>query len=107
MKLTPKEKLAIQRDTLDIRKKLSSQGLKAKEKIALQRQWKENLRKLDVKNVNTPDSIIDRYLAGAFNTEPVTRFVTVIDEVEAAGATLDQIKAGAKTWSEAQERLAA
>lgn len=107
MKLSPREKLAIQRDTLEIKKKLSAQGLKAKEKITLQRQWKENLRKLDVKNVQLPDSIIDRYLAGAFNTEPVTRFVTVIDEVEKAGATIDQIKAGAKVWAESQERQAA
>jgi hypothetical protein len=111
-KLSIKEKIAVQRDNLSIKKQLQAGGLKVKEKLALQRQWKENLKRLDVKPVKeTPDngalSLIERFVTGAFNNLGLSQFVAVIDDVNGEGATLDQVKVGAKSWAEANQQLIA
>lgn len=110
-KLTPKEKIAIQRDNVSIKKQLTTGGLKVKEKTALQRKWKENLKTLGATSKPKPkggDDIVVRYIAGGFSAIEIADFIRTIDDVEAAGASLEQIKIGAKLWAEAnQVRLAA
>lgn len=109
-KLSPKEKLVIQRENVAIKKSLAAGGLKVKEKINLQRQWKDNLKKLEVKAAvasNSADDIIARYLAGAFNSVSVSQFIEAIDAVDQAGATLNEVKQGAQSWVTANEALLA
>jgi hypothetical protein len=113
MKLSPKEKIAIQRENVGIKNQLNAGGLKIKEKISLQRLWKANLKTLgaQVKTSETAEPqaglIIDDYLAGKFSAVALTQFMEVMDSVEAAGADLDQVKVGAKLWAEANETLLA
>lgn len=113
MKLSPKEKLTIQRETSSIRKQLTEGGLKAKEKIALQRQWKANIARLGSNKklsvVATSESDIDlvaRFVSGAFNSLSLSQFLEMIDDVESKGATLDQIKEGSKLWASANIQAA-
>jgi hypothetical protein len=106
MKLSSKEKLAIQRENLGIKKQLEAGGLKAKDKTPLQRLWKENLKRLEVKaQGQTEGGMIDKYVSGGFNSVDIMKFLEVIDQVSAEGADLDQLKTGAKSWAEANEPL--
>ena len=114
-KLNPKERLKIQRRTSDLLKQVKGGELKPKDKLKLQREISANLKKLGRSGkkkaepkTEASNSIVERFVAGEFKDNELNDFLTVIDDVEAAGGTLEQIKQGASGWINANtDKLAA
>ncbi|MGL6122396.1 MAG: hypothetical protein ACRC1W_05110 [Shewanella sp.] len=103
MALSRREKSEINQRLIDIKKELNQKGdtLSRRERSALTREWGQKLKLLGRTARTDSDkgsSLIDDYVAGNFNSLTIDLFLIKIDEVAAAGGTLEQIKSGAQAW---------
>lgn len=117
MKLSIREKLALQRRNKELIQQLKEEKLTIRQKLQMQSEVSSNFKKLKAKVSDSmpepaaeppaENELLNKYLAGGFNEQPAEKLFEVIDQLDAQGVPLQQIKTGAITWVTANADLKA